>query len=290
MKKLLLIGSNGLLGTSLVKLLQPHYELVTLTRTSPNSDYNLDMTSKIKCSHLLAEVKPDLIVNLAALTNVDACEYDLNFAYQVNTRIAENISAYSNHHKDVFVVHISTDHIYDADNSTEEDVVITNNYAMTKYCGEKSFKSENVVILRTNFFGKSLSESSEGLCNSIYKLVLSNQELNLFNDVFFSPLSIHTLCDVILICLQKKIPGVFNVGSKGGMSKENFLKAFLQLSGFKDFKYRSISVNDIALKTARPKDMRMDVSLFEKKYNYNLPILINEIESVANEFKKDSVK
>jgi dTDP-4-dehydrorhamnose reductase len=290
MKKVLIIGSSGLLGTSLVKLLAPLFKLITVTRTSPDSDYNIDMTSTSKSVYLLSEIKPDFIVNLAALTNVDACEDDINLAYNVNTKIAENIAKYSNDREAVFVVHISTDHIYDGENSSEDDIVIYNSYAMTKYCAEKSFKSDNSVILRTNFFGKSLSQKSEGLCDSIYSLAASGQELNLFNDVYFSPLSINTLCDVILFCLKKQLLGVFNVGSNEGMSKEDFLKTFLELSGVNNVKYKSISVNDIDFKTHRPKDMRMDVSRFEKAFNYKLPKLINEIESVANEFKKYSIK
>lgn len=290
MEKVLLIGSNGLLGASLAKVLQSASNLITVNKTSANSDYNVDMSSKTKSQLLLSEIKPDLIVNLAALTNVDACEENIGLAYATNTRIAENISTYSNDKAGVFVVHISTDHFYDLENSTEEDVVIYNNYAMTKYCAEKNFKSGNAAILRTNFFGKSMSENSEGLCDSIYRLASSQVELKLFKDVFFSPVSINTLCDVILNCLKNKIPGVFNVGSKEGMSKESFLKNFLQLSGLESFKYESISVEEMGFSTSRPKDMRMDVSFFEKSYQYRLPKLINEIESVAREFKKKPIK
>lgn len=285
MKKVLVIGSSGLLGSSLVKSLAPLFSVITVTRTSSDSDYNLDMTSKKRSADLLLEVNPDFIVNLAALTNVDVCEDDINLAYNVNTKIAENIAEYSNDRLDTFVVHISTDHVYDEENSSEDDVVILNSYAMTKYCAEKSFKSGNAVILRTNFFGKSLSHMSEGLCNSIFSSAVAGAELKLFNDVYFSPLSINTLCDVILLCLEKRFSGVFNAGSKEGMSKEMFLKNFLELSGLKNIKYESISVDEMGFNTLRPKDMRMDVSVYEEVFDFKFPKLINEIESVANEFK-----
>lgn len=290
MGKILLIGSNGLLGTSLVKELERLFEVISITRKSPNSDYNIDMASEANSYQVFTEVEPDFIINLAALTNVDKCEGNINLAYKVNTKIAENISRYSNKLEDVFVLHISTDHIYDTNNSDENDVIIRNAYAMTKYCGEKSYSSNNTVILRTNFFGKSLSKNSEGFCDSIYKSAVAGEELKLFKDVFFSPLSIKTLCDVVLICLNKRISGVFNVGAKDGMSKEEFLKTFLALSGVKNIKYNSISVGEIELKTDRPRDMRMNVSLFEKTFNYKLPKLINEIKGVANDFKKNAIK
>lgn len=284
MKRILIIGSNGLLGTSLVRVLRPFYELITVTRKSPDSDYNIDMSSGINSARLLSEVQPDFIINLAALTNIDICERDVNLAYMVNTKIAENIALYSNNNT-VFVVHISTDHIYDAENSSENEVVIYNSYAMTKYCAEKSFISDNAVILRTNFFGKSLSQASKGLCDSIYELAAAGKELKLFKDVYFSPLSINTLCDVIVVCLEKQISGVFNVGSKEGMSKELFLKSFLEMSCINNFKYQAVSVDEVDFITSRPKDMRMDVSSFERNFNYKLPKLINEITNVAYEFK-----
>ncbi len=285
MKRVLLIGSNGLLGSSLFKYLAPDYDVVTVTRKSDSSDFQVDMASKKKSDLLLSNIKPDFIINLAALTNVQLCEDNISLAYQVNTKIAENIAKYCESNCTV-VIHISTDHFYNRENSSEDDVDICNNYAMTKYCAEKSFKNENAVILRTNFFGKSLSSSSEGLCNNIYNQVKKGTSLKFFNDVYFSPVSILTLCEVISLCLRKKIPGVYNVGSNDGMSKEDFLFNFLTKSGVKNFDYKSISIDNVNLSTPRPKDMRMNVSLFERTYNYKLPTLINEIEKVANEFKK----
>jgi len=289
MSKVLIIGSNGLLGSSLSKYLEKMHEVVTVTRLSEDSDFQLDMSSTSKSQKKISEIKPDYIINLAAITNVDTCEDNVKLAYNVNTKIAENIALYCNN-KNVFVVHISTDHIYNKNISSENEVEIQNNYALTKYFAEKCYNTDdNAVVLRTNFFGKSESENSKGLCDTIYDQVQKGVELNLFNDVYFSPLSINTLTNIIARCLKCKIPGVFNVGSKEGMSKERFLLEFLNQSGVNDFKHNSLSVDELNLKTTRPKDMRMDVSLFESVYKYNLPKLKTEIESVANEFKKYSI-
>jgi dTDP-4-dehydrorhamnose reductase len=286
MEKLLLIGSSGLLGSSLLEDLSPLYKVFTVTRTSKESDFQCDMSDKCASQNLLSDILPDIIINLAALTDVDGCEKDLSFAYQVNTKIAENISYYANANANaIFIIHISTDHFYNKNNSKECDVEILNNYAMTKYCAEKVFSSDNSVILRTNFFGKSKSHNSLGLCDSIYNRVKEKLPLKLFNDVFFSPLSIPSLCDVIVLCLSKKIPGLYNAGSKKGMSKKEFLIKFLDNVGFSDIDFKSISIDDLNLATPRPKDMRMDVSHFETVYQYSLPLLEDEIKRVSNEFK-----
>ncbi|ENN9980414.1 SDR family oxidoreductase [Vibrio vulnificus] len=285
MNSLLIVGSSGLLGSTLVKLLEKFYDIKTITRTSENSDYCLDMSDTSLALTKLREIEPNYIINLAALTDVDKCETDIDSAYRINTRIAENIALYNRENKACFTIHISTDHYYDENESSEDMVNIYNAYAMTKYCAEKALNLENSTILRTNFFGKSWSTRSLGLCDSVYNAVKNGGNLKLFNDVYFSPLSINTLCDVIKLCLEKRNPGIFNVGSKQGMSKQDFLTAFLQECGFEGFSFDSVSVDSMNFKVRRPKDMRMNVSHFEQTFNYKLPLLLEEIKSVANEFR-----
>lgn len=286
MKSLLLIGANGLLGTSLQRKLSKDFDVITLTRQSGNSMYQIDMSSSDDCAKLLKRIQPDIIINLAALTDVDLCERNIKLAYRVNTKVTENISEYARDKKDVFLIHISTDQVYDANNSSENDIVIHNVYALTKYCGERCLPTANAMILRTNFFGKSLSNNSEGLCDLMHKLARQGDEVTLYNNVYFSPVSINTLCSIIRLCAVKRIPGVFNVGSNSGMSKGDFLMHFLKASGLKTFKYKYVPVESVKNKTQRPKDMRMNVKRFETTFDYKLPELLTEIESVSDEFKQ----
>jgi dTDP-4-dehydrorhamnose reductase len=285
MKRLLIIGSTGLLGSSLKNYLLNKYEIKTVTSSSSDSDYKVDMSSKKSCLTLLDKITPDFIINLAANTNVDNCEGNIEKAYQVNTNISENIAEYCRNNKSVFVIHLSTDHFYDKCQSNEKMVRIYNVYAMTKYAAELSCIETQTTILRTNFFGRSLSSVSSGLCDSIYDSASNGNQLNLFNDVYFSPLSINTLCKIIELCVRRKYPGVYNVGSKNGMSKEDFLLNFLHKCGLKEVKYKSVCVDSMKFAVKRPKDMRMDVTSFEKQFEYKLPLLIDEIGSVANDYK-----
>ncbi|HFQ5001890.1 TPA: NAD(P)-dependent oxidoreductase [Vibrio vulnificus] len=285
MENALIIGSSGLLGSSLIRRLESKYSIKTISRSSSSSDYRIDMSCEKASLDVLTQIKPRCIINLAALTDVNACEEDVSLAYSINVKIAENIGKYLTCSNDSFLVHISTDHVYDSELSNENMVKIINNYALTKYSAELACKGSNTVILRTNFFGKSYSERSIGLCDSIYKQAKSGCRLNLFNDVYFSPVSIHSLCNVIELCMSKKIPGTYNVGSNGGMTKESFIREFLEQSGISDYEYDSVSVDVLEQKVNRPKDMRMDVRLFESTFDIKLPNLMDEIKRVANEFR-----
>ena len=99
------------------------------------------------------------------------------------------------------------------------------------------------------------------------------------DDILFSPISINTLCKIIYLCCKKRINGVFNVGSRNGMSKFRFGKLFakyLKLNSKLIIKCKMLELN---FKEKRPKDMRMKIRKFEKFFSYRLPSLKDEIKS-----------
>ncbi|WP_229652450.1 Rossmann-fold NAD(P)-binding domain-containing protein, partial [Vibrio parahaemolyticus] len=75
--------------------------------------------------------------------------------------------------------------------------------------------------------------------------------------------SIDSLCKVIAHVILHWKSGIYNLGSKNGMSKENFVLQFLEQCGIHNISYESVSIKDSNIKVIRPKDMRMDVELFE---------------------------
>lgn len=76
--KILITGSNGMLGHDLIKVLKPKHELI-LTNSK-----NLDITDKDKTINFIRENSPDLVINAAAYTDVDDCEDNQNRAFSVN--------------------------------------------------------------------------------------------------------------------------------------------------------------------------------------------------------------
>src|SRR5688572_23068444 len=134
----LVTGATGLLGRTLVPHLQQHdHELVTHARTE-GADVSVDLADAGRTAELLREIGPRVVINLVGLTSVELCENHPNDAYRGNTRTVENL-AYGIRQMDsaCHLIHISTDHLYDgAGLHTEENVTLTNTYALTKYAGE----------------------------------------------------------------------------------------------------------------------------------------------------------
>ena len=108
MKKVLLIGADGMLGGELKERLEKVYDVESTTLET------LDICDKAAVVSKAQEVKPYFIINCAAYTNVDGCETNFELANKVNGLALENIAEAANT-VDATVIHISTDYVFDGE-------------------------------------------------------------------------------------------------------------------------------------------------------------------------------
>jgi len=285
--KVLLLGSSGLLGSTLVPfLVSCGHEVKTHSRGG-EAHYQVDLNDPKDAYELLGKVDPEVIINLVGLTDVDRCETQPNQAYLANVRTVENIACWiKQKNTRCHLVHISTDQVYDGINQhTEEHVTLTNYYAFSKYAGELAATSAPSTILRTNFFGRSHCAKRVSLTDWLFHALSNGDPIQVFDDVLFSPISMTALSEMIELILQKKPFGVFNLGSHGGMSKADFAFTFAEELNLSTGAMTRTSTDQVTfLKTYRPKDMRMDCSKFENTLGVKLPLLRNDIQRVAKEY------
>lgn len=287
--KILLFGSTGLLGSTLSPFLGARgYEVKTHSR-SEGAQYQADLSDSMETNMLLGKIQPDVIINLVGLTDVDICETQPNQAYLVNVHTVENIANWIKQEKiSCHLVHISTDQVYDGVNlHTEEPVTLTNYYAFSKYAGELAAASVPSTIFRTNFFGRSHCAKRVSLTDWIFRSLMNNDSIQVFNDVLFSPLSMSTLSEMIELSIRNKPVGVFNLGSHDGMSKADFAFAFADELGLSTLAMKRTATDQVTfLKTYRPKDMRMNSAKFEDAMGIKLPKLRDEIKLAAKEYRE----
>lgn len=288
-RAVLIAGATGLLGSTLVPVLQgAGYHVVTQARSS-HADYSADLSSKKEAFAMLNVVRPNTIINLVGLTSVENCEASPNEAYLANTKVVENIAAWiKDTNVNSHLIQISTDHVYNGTRlNTEDKVVLTNLYAFSKYAGELAAAQVSSTILRTNFIGRSKTANRDGLTDWVYKSLTSGIDIQVLSDVFFSPLSMTTLAEMIQIVIERKVAGVFNLGSHEGMSKANLSFAFAKCLGLPTNHMSLIEASQAKfLKAYRPKNMRMDCSKFENAFDVRLPNLSDEIERVAKDYRE----
>jgi len=280
--KILITGAFGLLGSSLTPYLQACGHEVIRHSQKSQGDVVGDLTNWDETNAILNAVSPDVIVNLAACTDVDECERNPHKAYLLNVRIVEHLANWikqTNH--GCHLVHISTDMMYDDEGSQQEhEITLSNYYGFSKYAGELAAATVSSTILRTNFFGPSLCAHRTSLSDWLVQSLLNTQQIEVFEDVRFSPLSIQRLAELLELVIRKPQRGVYNLGSKEGMSKAEFAFSLAETLNLSTKSMERDMSDKIKFIAYRPKNMCMDSSSFEKTFGVCLPTLQEEIKLV----------
>ena len=287
MDKVLILGASGLLGHHLAPWLRGvGYEVICAGR-NPADDCILDVLDRPAMTALLQRIAPRFVINLIGATNVDQCEIDINYAYNANVAVAANLAATvaACPKLAVQLVHVSTDQVYDGPGlHVEECIAPLNVYALSKYAGELALRGSPVSILRTNFFGKSRAPSRSSFTDWLVRALQGEAEFTVFSDVMFNAVHMDTLCDVIHRVMVQRVVGIFNVGSRGVISKAEFslrLAAALQLPSGHACPGLS---GDVLLKAKRPRNMGMDVGRLESALAFQCPSIDDEIARAAKEY------
>jgi dTDP-4-dehydrorhamnose reductase len=138
--------------------------------------------------------------------------------------------------------------------------------------------------LRTNFFGPSHCPGRRSLTDWLLQSLIQQRAITAFNDIRFSPLSIERLVDLLGAIVARRRQGIFNLGSRNGMSKAEFAYMFAAVMGVPTTCMTSGTSDRMKLVAYRPKDMRMDSSSFEDAFGVALPTLQEEIHSMKRAY------
>lgn len=285
--KIFIFGSTGLLGTHLNVSLEKNNHMIYSIGRSNECDFVVDLNDTKKIAMYLKQIKPDVIINLVAITDVDECEDNIQKCTYAHVEIPKvivksigMINDYNPH-----IIHISTDQVYSGNGPhTEINPKPVNNYALTKLEGEYIFDNNFCTVIRTNFFGKSLVHKRNSFTDWLYNSAKAEEPITVFDDVFFNPLTIGSLCSIINSIIEHKVFGVYNVGSSGCISKADFALRFLKTLSISTAHIKIGKISDINLKAMRPHDMTMDCSKIESRLSTKLPDIMSEIESEAGEY------
>ncbi len=283
--EILVTGASGLLGQTMVPhLMQAGHEVTSVGHSRAGSvDRCVDASDEKAVRALLDEVWPQIVINLVGHTNVDRCETHPDEAWRLNVKSVETLAGWVGEVDDCRLIHISTDQVYDGPGPHAEDPVdIVNVYALSKYAGELAALRCDATVLRTNFFGPSRLEGRASFSDWVLGRLRAGEAFIGFDDVFFSPLSMVTLSAAIERVAQMPRPGIYNLGSRGGLSKADFAEAIARHYGLDGSLMTRGSQADIDLKARRPGDMRMDSALFERTFDLILPETEDEISGLPH--------
>jgi dTDP-4-dehydrorhamnose reductase len=288
---ILILGSSGLLGRRLHDLLKCYKQIRIHHNGLSSRNFNINNRHELK--KLIFKSNPCLVINASGIANIDYCEKERDISYRLNVNLIKNIFNLKRKFKlKFFFMQFSTDQIYDSKknirNKESFKLKINNEYSKQKSLQEKMCLKNKCLILRTNFFGKSYSKK-KSFSDWIFKSFNKNKEFNLFKDVYFNPLRIDTICKIIkniIIKKKYKIKGIYNLGSRGLISKSDFAIYFAKKVKIYKKNYLLKKINSV-LKVKRSKNMIMNVKKFENKFNIKLPKIQNEIINEARKYLND---
>lgn len=189
----------------------------------PIKRFALDDSGKL--AEFMDEQEVDIVVNTAALTNVEQCEKEPDLAAYVNTKLSGIISK-TCFNLGIKLIHVSTDHLYGLEQScfTEDNsTALLNVYSRTKFAGEEEVLAANpsALVCRTNFFGNGPTYRPS-FSDKIIKSLQEKADITLFTDVVFSPLLGLKLAEYAHKLSAYGCCGIYNISSDDCMSKYDF--------------------------------------------------------------------
>ena len=272
----LVTGATGLLGPYLVDAFVAQDDVVSTSRRG--GDASCDLTDAGAVARLIADVKPDVVVHAAAMTDVDACERDPERADLHNRAMVEHLV--TSMATDALLVLLSTDQVYPDRPGLhrEDDVAPVNVYGATKLAGEQAARRhERTLVLRTNFFGPSRTAGRESLSDFVIDSLRAGRSVTFFGDVLFSPLHVETLSALTATLAQRARTGVYNAGSRDGMSKLDFAFAVAAHLGLSTDSATTGVSTDRPGRAPRPRDLRMAVDRIEAALQSSMPTTHHEV-------------
>jgi dTDP-4-dehydrorhamnose reductase len=189
--KILLTGKNGQLGFALHKKLVFIGEIIATDR----NELNLENSDAIRL--FVEKIKPDIIINAAAYTDVDKAESEIELAHKVNTE-APKVLAEKASQLNIPIIHFSTDYVFDGlknEPYVETDQVNPQSvYGKTKWEGEEAVRQyKKHIILRTCWV---FSDHGQNFFKKILKFIQEESSLNIISDQKGTPTSADAIADV----------------------------------------------------------------------------------------------
>ena len=291
--KFLVTGSAGLVGSQVVKDLtkQNHtvYSCYHDEKPSHGTSIQLDITDQDKIIQILQEIKPDRIIHLAAMTDVDQCETQQELAILLNAKSTE-ILAKQAAKQNAFFVYVSTDYVFDGIKGMKKEDDSTNPlgfYGKSKLEGELTLNklASSWCIARTSTpFGIHHKKKSFPLW--VQESLEAKKEIPVLVDQLTSPTYVPNLSKMLIEVATRQITGVIHLAGATRISRYELAELVAdKLSLDKKFLIQT-NTDEMNWKAQRPRDSSFDVSLATEILNekpqeieHSLDLFINEIKS-----------
>ena len=288
--KFLVTGSAGLVGSQVVKDLVKQNHIVYSCYHDDMPEYGiptrLDLTDKEKIIKIIQDTKPDVIIHLAAMTNVDLCETQRDLAVLLNTKSTE-ILAREAAKLHIFFVYVSTDYIFDGKHGMKKEDDIPNPvgyYGKTKLDGEillNRLASDWCIARTSTPFGIHKTKKSFPLW--VKENIESKKEIPVLTDQFTSPTYAPNLSKMLIEIATRQIVGIIHLAGATRISRFQLAEMVADKLSLDRSLLKPTTINEMNWYAQRPKDSSLDVSLATEILNEKPQTIQKSLELLLSE-------
>jgi dTDP-4-dehydrorhamnose reductase len=277
---ILLLGKTGQVGFELRRTLS-----ALGTITAPGRE-GLDLTNEQAVASYLDQHRPNLIVNAAAWTAVDAAEAHQVEAERLNTDLPKQLAEYAATNKGR-LVHYSSDYVYPGNGTTPwQEASPTgplSHYGKTKLKGDQAVEQSGAdhLIFRTSWV---YSARGNNFMKTMLRLAQGKTELNIVADQIGAPTPARLIAQVTTLAIHGQLAkGLYHLATSGETSWHSFAKEIFRMAG-QNTKANAIPTSDYPTPAQRPLNSRMGVTKLEQAIKIRLPAWQSQLELTLGEY------
>lgn len=265
--KFLVTGSAGLVGRQVVKDLSKStdqiYSCYHNTRPEYGIPTQIDLVNPENIIKMIENIKPDVIIHLAAMTNVDQCETEKELALKINAKATEIISKQAAR-QGTFFVYVSTDYVFDGKNGLKKENDQTNPinfYGKSKLEGEKAVMdmASSCCIARTSTpFG--IHKTKKSFPIFVAENLSVKKEIKVITDQYTSSTYVPNLSRMLIELARRQIVGIIHTAGATRISRFEMADMIATRLNLDKNLIKPVSVNEMKWAARRPSDSSLDVS------------------------------
>jgi dTDP-4-dehydrorhamnose reductase len=295
--QLLVVGANGLLGSNVVRAGQQRGWNVTGTYHSTRPAFDIPLTQFDLREYdtfdgILSEHDPDVVINCAAMTDVDGCETNSEQAHVINGDAPGDLASHCDAN-DIEFVHVSTDYVFDGTGhdpySESADPNPVQVYGESKLAGEQAVRDEvaEAVIARLSFVW-GIHRSRDDLIGFpawVRDQLQSGEEVPLFTDQRVTPTRAGQAAETLLDLIEQDAAGLFHIACSSCVSPYEFGEVIADHVGSSEELLSKGSMADVERDATRPKHSCLDIAKVESTLSRPQPTLREDVKTVWNSLR-----